>query len=488
MTVARNTKIVATYGPALANDERLRAALRAGANVFRLNMSHADHAAHAAAIRAIREASAGAGMPTAILLDLRGPKIRVGALGVGAIRLAAGETVTLEPGADPGDPGAAAPAVRLAPPAPGHIPIDGYPALGRDVRAGEPVLLDDGELRLIVREATPAGVRCEVVVGGELRAHKGVNLPETQLASLECPTPRDWDDLAFALAQGVDWIALSFVRQAQDIARLRARIEAAGADTPIIAKIEKREALRDLEAIVAAADGVMVARGDLGVETELAEVTLRQKEIIRACNRAGKVVITATQMLESMIHHPTPTRAEVADVSNAIFDGTDALMLSGETAVGEYPIEAIAFMASIAGHTETALDAGRALAARPFLDEVPDAVAHAACVTAHEIGAAALVCLTRSGLTARLVSRYRPGCPIIAMCATPATARRLAPVWGVAALEMAPQLPDEERVAAALAGVRHAGLVPAGGKVVLTAGVGSSSLSRRTNLVRVEVM
>jgi pyruvate kinase len=477
--VGRNTKIVATCGPALEQEPQIRAALRAGADVFRLNLSHADHEHHAAAIRMIRDVSAQEGKHTAILLDLRGPKIRVGKLVKEPLLLAAGESVTLDPQATQ--------AAQAAPDS-GRIPVDGYPTLAQDVRAGEAILLDDGALRLAVRGVSAEGVRCEVLVGGELRSHKGVNLPETHLATLESPTPKDWQDLAFGLEQGIDWVALSFVRCADDIRRLRDHIHAAGAHVPIIAKIEKREALRNLAEIVAEADGVMVARGDLGVETELAEVTLRQKEIIHACNRSGTVVITATQMLESMMHHPSPTRAEVSDISNAIFDGTDALMLSGETAVGEYPIEAIRFMASIAEHTELALDAARVLAERPFLNEVPDAVAHAACVTAHEIQAAALICLTRSGLTARLVSRYRPYCPIIAMSPDAATARRLALVWGVTPVHLSRDLPDDALSIVALEEVRRQGLAKPGERVVLTAGVGSGVLRGKTNLIRVEIL
>lgn len=480
--MTRKTKIVATHGPALAGDERLRAALEAGVDVVRLNLSHAGHDQHRAALRAVRGTADAIGREVGVLLDLRGPKIRVGALEPEPRPLASGDRVVLVPCAAAGAMPAPAGADRSA------IPIDGHPTLAEDVRPGESVLLDDGALRLRVTGVRPCGIDCEVVIGGELRSRKGVNLPETRLASLECPTEKDWQDLAFGLSEGVDWIALSFVRSAADITRLRERIRAAGGSQPVIAKIEKREALADLEAIVRSADGVMVARGDLGVETELAEVTLRQKEIIRACNRQGRVVITATQMLESMIRRSSPTRAEVADVSNAIFDGTDALMLSGETAVGEHPVEAIAVMASIAEHTEGALDAGRLLAESPYLEEVPDVVAHAACVTAHEVRAAALLCLTRSGLTARLVSRYRPACPVLALSPSAAVVRRLALVWGVRPVELAIDLPGDALVAAALAAVRERGLVAPGARVVVTAGMGSGVLAGQTNLLRVEVV
>ncbi|MBM3316982.1 MAG: pyruvate kinase [Candidatus Eisenbacteria bacterium] len=470
--MARNTKIVVTHGPALAGEERLHAALEAGADVVRLNLSHGDHDAHRAAIRAVRETARRVGRYAGILFDLRGPKIRVGELDGEPRRLVAGETVTLDPRGSGAD----------------RIPIDGHPALAGDTRHGQPILLDDGAIRLRVLDSGPNGVRCEVVAGGDLRSRKGVNLPETSLTGLESPTEKDWRDLALGLDEGVDWVALSFVRAAGDVARLRRRIRDSGADVPLIAKIERREALADLEAIVAEADGLMVARGDLGVETELAEVALRQKEIIRAGNRQGKVVVTATQMLESMMRSPTPTRAEVSDISNAIFDGTDAVMLSGETAVGAHPLEAISFMATIAERTEAALDARRVLAERPFLDEVPDAVAHAACVTACQVGAAALLCLTRSGLTARLVSRYRPGCPIIAVSPAAETAHRLALVWGAQPLHLDVGLQGDALIEAALAAVRERGLVAPGARVVVTAGMGAGDLAGRTNLLRVEVL
>jgi pyruvate kinase len=471
---SRRTKIVATYGPALEADGRLRRLIECGADVIRLNFSHGDHARFLSAIQHIRAESERLGRVVAILQDLRGPKVRVGNLGPSAITLTPGEAVILASGASPGDPGT--------------IPVDGYPTFREDVRPGEAILLNDGAIRLRAAEVVPSGVRCEVLVGGPLTSNKGINLPETKLRTLDTITAKDEADLAFGIENGVDWIALSFVRCAADVKRLRAKIEKHGADTPIIAKIEKREALQDLDAIVGSADGIMVARGDLGVETELEEVALRQKEIIRECNRQGKAVITATQMLESMIANPVPTRAEVSDVSNAIIDGSDAVMLSGETAVGAYPFEAVSFMARIAERTELMLDAERALARRPFLDSVPDAVAHAACQTAHEIKADALICLTRSGLTARLVSRYRPQCPILAVSPDPQSLRRLALVWGVRPVLGGPEGMRERLVDAALRLVVGAGHLRAGQKVVITGGVSEGVLRGQTNMVRTEVV
>ncbi len=473
--MSRNTKIVATYGPAVASNETLTALVQAGVDVVRLNMSHGDHAQHKQAIAQVRQIAAEVGRPVALLLDLRGPKIRVGTLAQDPQTLVQGNEVVLVTTPGAGHPGET-------------LPIEGYPALGEDVKAGERILLDDGAIRLRVLQVGPIGIRCEIEVGGDVRSRRGVNLPQTHLRSLATLTAKDLDDLELGLAHGVDYMALSFVRSAQDVQSLKERIAARGASIPVIAKIEKREALEDLSAIVASADGIMVARGDLGVETALEEVALRQKEIIRACNRQGKVVITATQMLESMIAHATPTRAEVSDISNAIFDGTDALMLSGETAIGAHPVEAVAIMARIAERTETALDGERLLAQRPFLHQVPDAVAHAACVTAHEIEARALVCLTHSGNTARLVSRYRPKCPVIAFSPDGAVVRRLAIVWGVTPVQLGEDLHGEELIAAGLAKARETGLVREGDRVVITAGVSAGALRGQTNLVRVETL
>ena len=472
--LTRKTKIVATHGPAMAEKDRLEQIIEGGADVIRLNFSHGDHAQHLAAIQAIRAVARRQNRIVAILQDLRGPKIRVGMLSPDPVELSVGETVRLTAAASSDDPK--------------MIPIDGYPTFQEDVKPGEIVLVNDGAVRLRATEMKRSSLECEVLIGGPVFSRKGINLPETRLRTLETITAKDEADLAFGIQQEVDWIALSFVRSAEDVNRLRAAIASLGTDTPIIAKIEKREALRDLNAIVDAADGIMVARGDLGVETALEEVALRQKEIIRECNRQGKLVITATQMLESMMAHPTPTRAEVSDVSNAIIDGSDGIMLSGETAVGAYPVEATTFMARIAERTERMLDSERAVARQPFLESVPDAVAHAACLTAYEIKADALVCLTRSGLTARLVSRYRPACPIFAVSPDPRTARRLAPVWGVRPLLGGTQTGEWECIEAALSGVLEAGVLRKGQRIVITGGVSPGVLRRQTNLIRVEIL
>jgi pyruvate kinase len=305
---------------------------------------------------------------------------------------------------------------------------------------------------------------------------------------VETITEKDKLDLAFGMEQGVDLVALSFVRTAGDIESLRELIVRAGADLPVIAKIEKREALENLDEIVAASDGLMVARGDLGVETDLAEVALRQKEIIRACNRQGKIVITATQMLESMITHASPTRAEVSDISNAIFDGTDAVMLSGETAVGSYPVEAVTLMSRVAEKTEDALGLDRGIADRPYLEEISDAVAHAACVMARQVDAAALICCTQAGLTTRLVSRYRPSCPIVAVSPSLDTVRRLTIVWGVVPLQTEVREVGDQLLKSAIRETKETGLIHDGERVVITAGLSGGDLKGRTNLIQVEIV
>ena len=472
--MSRNTKIVATYGPAVAGADRVAGLISAGADVIRLNFSHGNKAEHEASIRTVREVSERIGRPVAILQDLRGPKIRIGQLRTEPIELAEGQTIVLVSANEASEPGV--------------VPVEGYPTLSQDVRPGQAILLCDGAIRLEVTSVEGAGIHCTVRTGGEIASRKGVNFPETRLKTLQTITEKDREDLEFGLAQGVDWIALSFVRGAGDVRQLQELIHARGASTPVIAKIEKREALRNLAAIVDAADGVMVARGDLGVETELEEVVLRQKEIIRECNRRGKVVITATQMLESMMSRPTPTRAEVSDVSNAIFDGTDALMLSGETSIGSYPVETVAFMARTAEMVEESLDVEHQLARRPFLNEVSDAVAHAACLTAHEIAADALICLTRSGLTARLVSRYRPACPVVAVSPEPTTVRRMTIQWGVMPVHLPGDLEGEALVTRAMERAREAGFVAEGNRVVITAGVSAGALRGKTNLIRVELL
>ena len=420
----RRTKIVATIGPASADPAVLARMIRAGMDVARLNLSHGSRAAHARSIRAIRRASRAAGRPVGLLLDLQGPKLRVGSFVGGTIRLRPGDTVTLTDRAVRGTPQ--------------RIPVV-YSRLLQDVRAGDRVLIDDGLVELRVDGREPGGLRCRVVAGGAVADQKGICFPGARLSASPL-TAKDRADLAFGLRQGVDFVALSFVRRAEDIARLRRLARRAQRTPLVIAKIERREAIENLEEILDAADGVMVARGDLGVEYPPERVPVLQKRIIERASEKEVLVITATQMLESMVSAPRPTRAEASDVANAIFDGTDAVMLSAETAVGRYPDRAVQTMARIAVEAEgyTGLPRGvrRRAGESGALASPAHALAHTASHAAREIHARALVIFTHTGYSARLVSKARPSAPIIALTPLEATCRRLALAWGVAAVRV----------------------------------------------------
>jgi pyruvate kinase len=415
------TKIVATLGPATSSAAQIGALIQAGADVLRLNFSHGTRDEHAALYRLVREQAAAHGRPVAILQDLQGPKIRVGALADGGpIPLVAGQelTITSEPGVLGGD----------------GLVSTTYPHLAADVRAGDRILLDDGLLELRVLASAPPRVRTVVVRGGPLGEHKGINLPGVDV-SAPALTEKDRADLAFGLQLGVDYVALSFVRRPEDIVEARSAIAAEGADVPIVAKLEKPEAVAELDAIIRVADGVMVARGDLAVEMSPEEVPPLQKRIIHKANAAGKPVITATQMLDSMTHNPRPTRAEASDVANAVLDGSDAVMLSGETAVGEYPAETVAAMARIATAAEALEPNPKSFA--PTHSSRAHAVVRAATMLADEVRARALVVFTRSGRTAQLVSQCRPTMPVYALTPDERVQRRLALYWGIEPLHSA---------------------------------------------------
>lgn len=411
------TKIVATLGPASDRPEILRALIRAGMNVARLNFSHGTHTAHARCIARVREAAHLEGVPVAILQDLQGPRLRIGAVQPGT-RIATGQVFVLDGRRDAGDAaGVGLSLVRV---------------LARQIEVGDLVLIDDGRIRLVVRRVAAGRIETEVLTGGEIGSHKGINLPDTALA-LPPLTAKDRRDLAFGLAQGVDYVALSFVASAAEVRDLQDLIAQQGADVPVIAKIERREAVDAMAEIVAQADGVMVARGDLALEIGAARVPAVQKALIRTANAAARPVITATQMLESMIQHPRPTRAETSDVANAILDGTDAVMLSGETAIGAYPVEAVAEMRAIAAEAERILPFQRlGRRARPDPgDEVTFAISQAAVDIGRSVGVAAVIAVTSSGLTARRVAHHCPEPPLIGATRHAATWRRLALVWGV---------------------------------------------------------
>ncbi len=454
----RRTKIVCTIGPATRSPENLRLLVEAGMNVARLNFSHGSHQQHAEVIGHLRTIARELNTPLALLQDLSGPKVRVGAI--------AGEGVLLRPGAEitltlddvPGDEHQV------------NLPV---PEIFEAVRAGTHLMLDDGLLELRVKSKRAGALVCEVVVGGLLTSNKGVNVPGISLP-IAAVTDKDLDDLRFGIAQKVDYVAASFVRTASDIAVLRGVCEAARAKIPLIAKIEKHEAVQNIDAIMEAVDGIMVARGDLGVEVPIDEVPVIQKMLIRKANRAGKPVITATQMLDSMIRNPRPTRAEVSDVANAIFDGTDAVMLSGETAVGLYPFDTVRMMAKIATHTEGSLDYGSILDEKTRLDtgqSITGAVGQATCDIAYDLGCAAILTASATGRTARVVSRYRPRAPIICATNLPETYQRLALVWGVhpVIVEMADD--SDSMMQASIDAAEQTGLVKNDDVVVLTGGV-----------------
>ncbi|MEO0323126.1 MAG: pyruvate kinase [Myxococcota bacterium] len=423
----RRTKIVCTLGPASSSPEALDALVAAGMNCARLNFSHGDHEGHARTAKLVREAAARARQPLAILADLSGPKMRVGRFPDGPVELVNGARFVLT--------------TRDVPGTVDEVSVT-YEPLPRDVRPGDAILLDDGLLGLRVEEATETDVITTVTVGGTLSDRKGLNLPGSPL-SAPALTPKDKKDLAFAVNElKVDYLALSFVREADDVRQAKAL----AGDTPVIAKIEKPEAITNLSAILDAADGAMVARGDLGVEMGSEKVPLLQKQIIRETNARGKLVITATQMLDSMIRNPRPTRAEAADVANAVLDGTDAVMLSGETATGKYPALAVETMSKIALEVEAVWISEQAKRAGNMLASAeqwafPGAAARAAAVLSTHLDLKAIVTFTQDGRSASLLAEYRPRCPIFALTSRAPVAQRLALEWGVVPMIEVP--PDD---------------------------------------------
>jgi len=410
----RRTSIVATLGPATSNPQKIRDLIASGVDVVRLNFAHGEAGEHAQRYEAVRAGEREVGRTVAVLQDLAGHKIRVGRLRDGALELREGQSLVIT--ADEVDGG-------------DRTISTNYPGLPRNVHKGDRILLDDGTLELVVESTTATAVTTRCVRGGILKEHKGVNLPGVSV-DLPAMTAKDLKDLEFGIRLGVDYVALSFVQQAKDVALARQAIAERGAAIPIIAKLEKAEAINALDEIIKEADGVMVARGDLGVELDAEWVPVLQNTIIQKANAAGIPVIIATQMLESMVHSPRPTRAETSDVANAILDGTDAVMLSAETAVGEYPIEAVKMMDRIARVIESSTPT--IFGARgPAQENATISIARAAATIAHDVSARAIVVMTRSGLTAQLLSKLRPHEPLIAFTEQETTARRLALWWGV---------------------------------------------------------
>ena len=459
------TRIVTTLGPATDQHGVLRDVLEAGADVVRLNASHGTQHEHRRRIEEVRALSKELARPVGILLDLQGPKIRVGDLPNGGVRLVEGAAFTLT--SRPGSGGAAVATVD-------------YEPLPREVSAGSVLLLDDGNLRLRVAATDGQDIRCIVERGGLLTSNKGINAPGANLTAAAL-TEKDRDDARFGLAVGVDFFALSFVRRAIDVEELRAVV----GRTAIVAKIERPEALTQIDEILAASDAIMVARGDLGVEIPLEQVPHVQRQLLLAANRAGKPAITATQMLESMVTHPRPTRAEATDVHVAVMQLTDAVMLSAETAVGAYPGDAVRAMAKIAAAAEQEpelIGAGRALT--DVAKDPTDAVAQAACEMAHELGARAIVCSTSSGFTPRMVAKYRPHVPIVALSHDEGVRRRLMLTWGVVPLVSPPIRGTDEMITLASRLVVEAGIAAPGDMVVITAGV-PVGVPGHTNLIKV---
>ncbi len=428
----QRTKIVCTLGPATDTLGVLRLMITAGMDVARINMSHGDHADHTRRIRQVREAARQLERPVAILADLPGPKFRVGSLQDGAYRLVEGSHVSLVE--TPHDSN--------------RLPVR-HPELLDALRPGETVFLADGSIELRVLSVAVDRVDCEVVIGGTLRSGSGINVPESRLSAL-VPTPDDRRHLAFAVAEGVDWIGVSFVQTADDLARVRACIS--GSHQPLLmAKIETRRALGDLDSIIASADAVMVARGDLGVETDLAEIPLVQKRIIAAANASARPVVTATQMLESMVEHEHPTRAEVTDIANAVLDGTDAVMLSAESAVGKNPVAAVHMLRRVLTATEAEYAASMAQSrlAHSGAVSADEAVGFAACQLAQQLEARAIIIHARSLAPAAAIARFRPQATVIVLTDSESLCRSLALVWGVSPLHVSSGLEFQARIAGA---------------------------------------
>ena len=480
------TKIVCTIGPASDDASLLRQMILAGMNVARLNFSHGDQEYHGENIARIRQSSAALDRPVAILIDLQGPKLRVGDLGADGLQLEAGETLVLTNRPITGHPADEDDADGR----PATAPLQ-YASLPDEVHPGDRILMDDGLLEARVQETNSTDILCRMVIGGLLKSNKGLNLPNAAL-SIPAITEKDWDDLEFALSAGADWVALSFVRSAEQVLLLKQRIAELcqfGRPAPVVAKIEKPEAVAQIDAIIAAADGIMVARGDLGIETAPETVPMVQKMIISKCNAAGIPVITATQMLDSMMRNPRPTRAEASDVANAILDGTDAVMLSGETAIGRYPLETIQTMVNIVHEVEKAQSdhwEPPAYIRRPVAT-VTEALSHATCETAHDLDAAAIISATASGHTALAVARYRPICPIIAVTPSPLVQRRLLLSRSVCPLLGKRTENTDEMLDGAIQAAIHSGLIDRGDTVVITAGI-SPNMPGSTDLMKVETI
>ncbi len=468
----RRTKIVATLGPATSDDQRVAALIDAGVDVFRLNFSHGEHSIHEANVKRIRAIAAERGRPVGVLQDLQGPKIRTGRFTEGKVTLVPGASFTLSCGDD----------------ALGDVTRVGvtYAGLCGDVKSGDTLLLDDGRLALRIVDVTGTDIVTEVVTGGVLSNNKGINIPDADL-SIPALTDKDVVDLRFGAELGVDWVAMSFVRSRDDLLLARHYMARAGSTAKLMAKVEKPGAVERFTEILREVDGVMVARGDLGVEMPPERVPQIQKRLIRECLEAGKPVVTATQMLESMIANATPTRAESSDVANAIYDGTDAVMLSGETAVGAYPLEAVQMMDRIARAVERDpqyVELMREHAPDPD-ETTADAVSSGAVQISNALGASLLVSFTSSGTTAARVARYRPTAPILAITPSERVYRQLTISWGVIPFGSDDISSTDEMVEVSTEAIALHGLIEPGARFVITAGV-PFGMRGTTNMIRVE--
>ena len=471
----RRTKIVATVGPSCAERAQLEDLLKSGVDVFRLNFSHGDLEQKVRWINQIRELSDQYQKTVAILGDLQGPKIRTGLMRGGSQELVAGQEVIITTAAIEG--------------ADGMIPTT-YQALPGDVVPGDQILLDDGHFELKVLRVEGQQVHCRVKFGGQLKDRKGINLPGVKV-SAPAMTEKDFADLEFAITQKLDWVALSFVRTAVEVSQLQQILSKQNSAIKVIAKIEKPEAVDNFSSILEVADGIMVARGDLGVEVPSEQVPLIQKRIIRECNQQGKPVITATQMLESMIAHPRPTRAETSDVANAILDGTDAVMLSGETAAGLYPIEAVKVMDRVArdveGDPQFGVQCRAVMEEKSIFQGLSNAIGRAACRVAENVGAAAILAFTQTGSTAVLVAKYHPALPIFAVTPDKQVQRHLALYGGIRSLRVDIQGDTEAQILSVDAAVLERGLLQRGDVVIITMG-SPLSAPGTTNLLKIHCL
>ncbi|CDD48775.1 pyruvate kinase [Firmicutes bacterium CAG:534] len=466
----RKTKIICTIGPASESEEKLRELMIAGMNVARFNFSHGSHEEHKKKFDRVIKISNELGIPVATLLDTKGPEIRLKDIEGGKTELVAGQKFILTTEDILGNNE--------------KVSIT-YKNLKNDISAGTTILIDDGLIEMVVDSIEETDIICTVVNGGPISNHKGVNVPGAVL-SMPYISEVDRSDIMFGCDMGFDFIAASFVRCKEDILEVRKILDEHNSHMKIIAKIENMQGIENLEDILTVSDGIMVARGDMGVEIPMEEVPVVQKRMIKMAEAQGKHVVTATQMLDSMIKNPRPTRAEVADVANAIYDGTTAIMLSGESAAGLYPVEAVKTMSQIAERAEQDIDYNSRMKRREHIDsfDVTTAISHATCTTAMDLKVAAIITVTISGFTAGMISRYKPNCPIIACSVSPRICRQLSLSWGVTPIWIARESTAEDLFDEAVRAAEEAGYIKKGDKVVLTAGV-PLGVSGRTNMLRV---